>query len=274
MSLLSHEEREKLKQEGLYVKEKCDSCGKPILTPMKAVKDGKDLCTGLGSCYEQMKASGQWKVGIPRKQKSNQEEAGSMATTKKESSGSGGAEKVGGHYRKGSTLANFYEVLSDEKKHSVKQILKTAGKDAKNPMFLLKALKKDGEKKFKEWGIAINDDEVQMKMGKSAAAAAAKAPAKPSPSTPSAGQKNAPKQPPATAKTGSKQAPQPVSKSLAAVVSLLRKTLKSAGTWTKNKLVEELKTKAGIDQKETLTALSREINLGGIIQKKGVFSLA
>ena len=264
MSLLSVEEKEALKKKGLYVKEKCDRCGEPLLTPYKYIRKGQDICQ---QCRDKMVASGEWqyKSKVPKVEKSNQEEGRNMATKKQDE----GAEKVGGLYRANSARAIMFQALEDEKVHDMKEITKIVGKETKSPRGLLMAVKRDGEAE-KSWGIAINGDKVQLKMGKAgiAAAAAAKAP-KPSPA-----QKTVAKQAPAPAKAGAKSAQPPTNKRLVAVASLVRKVLKTSGTWTKNKIVEKLKNDSGVDQKETLAAIARELSLKGIVEKKGTLALA
>jgi hypothetical protein len=276
MGLLIPQERQALQETtGCYVKERCDGEGcKNVLTWVRYRKGTKEYCP---ECQAKLRERGEWRGGpkVPKVQKvtqQNTEEAEQMKTTKKSSSN--GSEKVGGLYRPDSLRAVMFLALKDEKVHDMKDLAKviTKKKQTTDSYGLLQAVKRDGEK-FNAWGISINGDQVQLKLGKGAAAAVAKAP-----KAPPAGKKTPAKQPPApssTAKEGKASGAAPaLTKAQAATVSLVRKTLKVGGPWTRNKVVEELKTKSGIDQKAVIAAIDREISLGGVVQKKGQLSLA
>jgi len=70
---------------------------------------------------------------------------------------------IGGHYRPGSTLGNLFSKLSDGKYHKVADLVRMGKRTAKNPLFLLRALKRDGEKKFRQWKLNIENGAAQMK---------------------------------------------------------------------------------------------------------------
>jgi hypothetical protein len=258
MALLTAEEKAKLAQEGLWVKEKCDICDKPILSPVSYIKkiQGKEkvVCAGC--------AKGKDLVLTNTKEENEMAKvkAEKKAAPKKEST------KVGGVLIAGTAIADLYELLSDEKKHPISACEKIVAKHKKELTDRLGNLRRVGAKK-KMWGLIVDEDgkTIQMKMGAAAAAA--------SPKT-----KPKAKEAPAKKATSKKEqepdetAAMP-SKALKATMALIRRTLKSGSDWTKNKMMEHLMQEHDQDPKRVAAAMQEEIKAGGIKVEEGYLQL-
>lgn len=249
MALLTAEEKEKLAKEGIGygIREKCDCCHRPILSPLSYIKKGQTLCA---SC-----AKGQDLV------LTNTKEENEMATKKAEKKASGKEEKqtkIAGHLIPGTAIADLYLFLEDEKRHSLKDTLKAIAKHKADKMGRLKQLARYG-KKFGTWGVSIDEDAdtVQLKMGKGAAKEAASKPAK---------KESKKEEPEEKEASGSKQ--QKV------VQRLVRGVLKDTSKeWTRSKVIEKLKADHDLDPKRVQEAIQTEIKLGGVTIKGGLLNL-
>ena len=264
MALLSAEEKAKLGREGVWgAKEKCDECGDPLLMGISFIRKGQTMCKGCYDAGKRISGHGKKATQI----KSNLKEENVMATkqNKKEVVES---TKVGGFLIAGSALADMYEVLEDEKKHGFAELKKICAKHKKDLVGRLGNLRRVGEKK-KSWGLIVDKEgsTVQMKLGAAPKSA-------PAPKV-KAKEVVAPK---ASAKTSKKSEPEDdsssSSKTLKAVATLVRRTLKSGKDWTKNKLIENMVDEHDMDPKVVKEALNSEIKAGGITVKDGILALA
>jgi hypothetical protein len=259
MALLTAEEKAKLAQEGLWVREKCDICDKPILSPVSYIKkiQGKEkvVCAGC--------AKGQDLV------LSNTKEENEMAKVKAEKKAAPKKEstKVAGHLNAGTAIADLYQFLEDEKVHKLADAKKLIAKFKVDASGRISQLGRYG-KKFGAWGLIITEDTIQMKLGKAAATAAPAKKAKPK-------EKEAPAK-----KATSKKEQEPdemaamPSKALKATMALVRRTLKTGKDWTKNKLMEHLMQEHDQDPKRVAAAVQEEIKAGGITVEEGYLILA
>lgn len=247
MALLTAEEKAKLAQEGLWVKEKCDCCGKPILSPLSYLKKNQVLCA--------LCAKGQDLTVV------NMKEETKMATKKAEKKEKAGtSKKVGGVLIAGSAIADLYELLSDGKRHSFSEGNKIVAKHKRDLAGRLGNLRRVGERK-RAWGLIVDDDAktIQMKLGAPGKSSTNHLPAK---------------------KATSKKEHEPEekeavpSKALKATAALVRRTLKTGKDWTKNKLIEHLKEEHDQDSKRVEAALKEEIKAGGITVEDGVLVLS
>jgi hypothetical protein len=249
MALLTAEERAKLAEGGLWVKEKCDVCNKPILSPVSFIKkiQGKEkvLCAGCAKGQDLVlantKEENEMKVKKDEKKKA----------PKKETS------KIAGHLVEGTAIADLYQFLEDEKKHPLAAAKKVLSKHKADPMGRIYQLGRYG-KKFGLWGVIVDEDTIQLKLGKEAASASSKK-----------ASKKKEKEAPAKKSTSKKeQEPEETaampSKALKATMALVRRTLKSGKDWTKNKLMEHLKKEHDQDPKRIAAAVQEEIKAGGI----------
>jgi hypothetical protein len=263
MGQVTAAEREKYKERGLFgIKEKCDKCGEPIISTSYPQKNSKAVwCEGC--------ATGQ------RLSEANLEEEKRMkkaSAEKKEGKGKA-STKIGGFLLAGTAIADLYTFLEDEKKHKVADAKKVVLKHKKELLDRLGNLRRVGRKKG-AWDILVDDDAgtVQMKLGKPSAQAPA----------PKKAKAEAPKETPKkeAKKTESKKDSAPAvkepanSKGQAAVASLVRRTLKAGGDWTRNKMVEHLHDEHKIDVKRTEAAIASEIKVGGITEEDGELQLA
>lgn len=255
MALLSEQEREELKKRGLWVREKCDVCHKPILSPLTYIKKGQTVCVGCakGQDDEVIKNIKEENVMAKQKAVKKEERKGKPATT-----------KVGGYLLAGTALADLYEVLIDEKKHGFAELKKIVAKHKKDLPGRLGNLRRVGEKK-KAWSLLVDSDAstVQMKLG------AGKPAAKEEPATKSAKKAAEP--------VAKKKAAEPTDispKTLKAAATLVRRTLKSGKDWTRNKLTEHLVNKENMDPATVKEALNSEIKAGGITVEDGILVLA
>jgi uncharacterized Zn finger protein (UPF0148 family) len=255
MALLTAEEKAALAKEGLWVREKCDGCKKPILSPVSFVKkDGRVFCA---SCQK-----GQDLVLADTK-KENEEmktKAEKKAAPKKES------KTIAGHLREGTAIADLYLFLEDEKKHKLGDAKKLIAKYKADPMGRIYQLGRYGKKGPEFWAVIVDEETIQMKKGKAAATA-------PKPKA-AAKEKEAPAK-----KAVSKKEQEPdetaamPSKALKATMALVRRTLKSGKDWTKNKLMEHLIEEHDQDPKRIAAAVQEEIKAGGIKVEDGVLEL-
>lgn len=247
MALLTAEEKAKLAEEGIGygIKEKCDGCHKPILSPMSYVKKGKVFCANCIKGHDLVLQ--------------NTKEENEMATKKAEKKAAPKKEtaKIAGHLVEGTAIADLYTFLEDEKKHPLSAAKKILAKHKADPMGRIYQLGRYG-KKFGAWAVTVDEDTIQMKKGKAAAQAASK-PAK------------------EETKKSKKSEPEEKglvsSKALKATAALIRRTLKSGKDWTKNKLIEKLK-EDGADPKRVEAALAEELKAGGIEKLGGFLQLA
>lgn len=245
MALLTAEEKAKLAQEGLWVKEKCDCCKKPILSPLTYIRKNQVLCSICAKGQDLTVA--------------NMKEENKMATKKaeKKAASKNGSSKIAGHLVAGTAIADLYLFLEDEKKHSLKDAKKVLAKHKAEPMGRVYQLGRYG-KKLNLWAVIVDEDTIQMKKGKGVAAAAASK----------------------TKKATSKKEHEPEekeavpSKALKATAALVRRTLKTGKDWTKNKLIEHLKEEHDQDSKRVEAALKEELKAGGITMEDGVLVLA
>lgn len=254
MAKLTAEEKAKLAKEGIWVTEKCDCCGKPILSPPIYIRGKQELCS--------MCATGKNLVLANAKEENEEmkKKAEKKAAPKKET------QKIAGHLVEGTAIADLYQFLEDEKKHSLKDAKKLLSKHKADPMGRIYQLGRYG-KKFGLWGIIVDEDSIQLKKGKGAATAASK-PAKKEKEAPAKAKK-------ATSKK--EQEPEETeatpSKALKATMALVRRTLKSGKDWTKNKLMEHLVDEHDQDPKRIASAVQEEIKAGGIKVEDGYLVL-
>jgi hypothetical protein len=165
-------------------------------------------------------------------------------------------EKVLGYFRKGTAIGYMAETLEDEHPHKLSVIFAHIKKTyKKHPEFRLTVFKK----MCKERGLAgvlvdRDADTIQIKKGKGhpipgkKAVHVAKAPAK--------------KPNGAAAQDQSSE-----------VAKWVRHCLKSGDTWTKNKVIERIKTDHGVEPKMIQAAIAAEIRAGGVAEKDGELSL-
>lgn len=261
MALLTAEERAKLAEEGLWVREKCDGpCGKPILSPVSFIKKvkGKEQTWCAGCAKGQDLVLAETKVTTKEENEMAKAKAEKKAAPKKETS------KIAGHLVEGTAIADLYQFLEDEKKHSLKDAKKVLAKHKADPMGRIYQLGRYG-KKFGLWGVIVDEDTIQLKKGKEAAAASKKKAPK---------EKEEPKK-----KATSKKEQEPEekgampSKALKATMALVRRTLKTGKDWTKNKLMEHLIKEHDQDPKRIAAAVQEEIKAGGIEVDDGILTL-
>src|SRR5690242_9927082 len=112
MALLTAEEKAALAKEGIWVSEKCDCCGKPIQSPVSFIKGKQRICLNC--------AKGSDKVLANTKEENEEmkKKAEKKAAPKEET------KKIAGHLVEGTAIADLYEFLEDEKKHSLKDAKK------------------------------------------------------------------------------------------------------------------------------------------------------
>jgi uncharacterized Zn finger protein (UPF0148 family) len=257
MALLTAAEKAELAKEGLWVREKCDGCNKPILSPVTFVKkDGRVFCA---SCVK-----GQDLV------LANTKEENEMAKVKAEKKAAPKKETttIAGHLREGTAIADLYLFLEDEKKHSLKDAKKVLSKHKADPMGRIYQLGRYGKKGPEYWAVIVDEETIQLKKGKAAASAPKEKKAPP------AKAKEAPAK-----KATSKKEQEPdetaamPSKALKATMALVRRTLKSGKDWTKNKLIENLIEEHDQDPKRVTAAIQEEIKAGGIKIEDGILEL-
>lgn len=249
MALLTAEEKEKLAKEGVWVREKCDCCHKPILSPVSFIKKEKVFCAGCAKGQDLVLA--------------NTKEENEMATKKAEKKAAGKTEttKIFGVIIPETAIADLALFLEDEKKHSLKDTLKAINpKHKADKLGRLKQLQRYGKQKGL-WSVTIDENTVQLKMGKGAPAPkAAKKEEKPA-------KKGTKKEEPEETEVGS-------SKQQKVVQRLVRGVLKDTGKqWTKSKVIEKLKDEHDLEPKRVQEAIQTEIKLGGILIKDGLLSL-
>lgn len=256
MALLTAEEKAKLSKEGIWVKEKCDQCGKPILSPVTFLRKGKVLCAGC--------AKGQ-DLTMSNIKEENEMKVKKAAAKQSSTKGESQSKKVGGYLIAGSAIADLYELLSDGKKHTFTEGNKICARHKKDLKGRLGNLGRVGIRK-KAWGLIVDDEDktIQMKLGKPAEAAFGG---------------RASKSESSSKKTTSKKEQEPEekgampSKALKATMALVRRTLKAGKDWTKNKLIEHLKSEHDQDPKRVEAALKEEIKAGGIEVEDGILGL-
>ena len=256
MALLSAEEKAKLAKEGIYVKEKCDKCGKPILTPESYIKkiQGKTEVW----CSQCAKGRNLSMMQIQTEENEMKLKREKKAAPKKETS------KIAGHLVEGTAIADLYTLLEDERVHKLSEAHKALKKHKANPTGRIYQLGRYG-KRFGLWGLIVTEDTIQLKKGKQAAIASSKKKEK----AEKAGKKKV------TTKKGQEPEEKGAapSKALKATAALIRRVLKAGSDWTKNKLIQELKEEYGQDPKRVEAALVAEINNGGIEVEDGVLVL-
>lgn len=251
MALLTTEEKAALAKEGIWVREKCDSCNKPILNPPTYIRGKLTLCsvcaTGKNWVLENIKEENEMKTKKSEKK----------AAPKKETA------KIAGHLVEGTAIADLYQFLEDEKKHPLKDAKKVLAKHKADPMGRIYQLGRYG-KKFGTWGVIVDGDTIQLKKGKVASSLKAS--------------KNGDTPSSKKAKTKKEQEPEEKeavpSKAQKATAALVRRVLKDGKDWTKNKLIEHLKEEHDQDPKRVEAALKEEIKAGGITVEDGVLSLS
>ena len=181
------------------------------------------------------------------------------------------AEKVGGLFRKGTALAYLYEILEDEKPHSLKKLNAsliekfTSGKKAEDKQnqadWRVRRFREAGESTGKF--ALIRDREngtLQLKFGKAKSKVVGKKAKK-------VVKKGAGKSAPSSSEEEN-------GRSSRSVITLVRRTLKDGGDWTKNKVVDSLKKNFSIASQDTLAALREETKKGGISEEDGLLSLS
>jgi hypothetical protein len=253
MALLSGAEIEKLKEQGIYVREKCDHCGKPILSSVSYIPKGSKevwcLQCGKGSNVVEANLTEEMNMKKAAKEK--------KAAPKEK------VEKILGHFRKGTALGDMAEMLQDEKPHKLSTLLVGIQKKHKleDGWRGFGTLRTVGEKKG-TFGIVVDkeDDRIQLKFGKAT-----------SEFSPNEEKKKLS----AKSSKPALQDKEPVtSKTQNATARLVRRTLKSGKNWTKNKLVEHMHKEHGIEQKRTEMAITDELKNGGLTVEDGILSLA
>jgi hypothetical protein len=265
MALLTAAEMAKLAKEGLWVKEKCDICGNPLVVPVKYIIKGQDVCP---NCRAKIKGS----VPVSKTKLREEKEMKNQKDAKKGKE-EVESKKVGGYLIAGSCLADLYETLEDEKKHPFTELRKICVKHKKDLSGRLGNLRRVGEKK-KAWGLIVDGEAstVQMKLGAPPKGAAA--PAKKAKHKEDEDEKPAKK---AASKkvNGRAGEDEPTSsKAERAAAMLVRRVLKSKKDWTRNKLTEHLVDEYELDVDDVKQALNSEIKAGGIEVNDGVLSLA
>jgi hypothetical protein len=269
VALLTGEERKELAGQGYYVKEKCDLCKKPILSPVSYIKGKEIWCEGC--------AKGSSKTLAHIKQEDEEMKAKKQARSdggsKKDDAVKTGSKKIGGFLPNGSSIGDLYLLLEDEKKHSFQEGEAVVMKHKKDLMGRLGNLYRSGIRN-KAWSLIVDkeNETIQMKLGKPSGdkmvvkeekPAGKKAEAKPV-------AKKEVKSP--VKKTASSS--DGIDKNLKTVMTLVRRTLKNGKDWTKNKLADHLYDEHDIPSRVTETALAEEIKAGGIKVEDGVLQLA
>jgi hypothetical protein len=263
MALLSASEKAALKEQGLYLKEKCDECNKPIMTEYTFI--GKDKLTRCQECQDKRKGRTSTAGG------SILEEADKVAAKtkekaeKKEKGGAPKTVKIFGVILPGTAIADLALFLQDEKKHSIKDTLKAINpKHKADKMGRLKQLARYGKQKG-GWSVTIDGEAemVQLKMGK-AAAQAVEAKAEKKAEKKETSKKNGKEEEPDDEVSGKQQQ---------SIQKLLRKTLKGKDDWKKNALIEHIAETHDLEPKRVQAALQAEIKSGGITDEKGVMGL-
>lgn len=261
MALLTAEEKAKLAKEGIWVREKCDVCHKPILSPVTYLKKNLTMCsscaTGSDSVIKNVKEE-----NVMAKQKAEKKAQGKAEVETK---------KVGGYLIAGTALADMYEVLSDEKKHPFSELKKVCAKHKKDLTGRLGNLRRVGEKK-KAWALIVDTEAatIQMKLGSHPVPPLKKKVAKEEP-------EEKPEKKASAKKTNSHakdDEAESSSKATKAAATLIRRTLKSKTDWTRNKLTEHLVDDIGMDPDVVKQALNAEIKAGGIEVNNGILQLA
>lgn len=261
MALLTAEEKAKLAKEGIYVKEKCDKCGQPILSSVSYTKkvSGK-FETWCSKCS---KGHDFTMSNIKTEETEMKKKREKKAAPKKETS------KIAGHLVEGTAIADLYQLLEDEKVHKLSEAKRALAKHKANPSGRIYQLGRYG-RRFGLWGLIVGEDTIQMKLGKAASQV------KPEKKAKAGGKKESSKPAKAAAKKG--QEPEETaaapSKALKATAALVRRILKDGKNWTKNKLIETLKTEHGQDSKRVAAAIQHEIDNGGIEVDDGSLVLA
>jgi hypothetical protein len=258
MALLSASEKAALKEQGLYLREKCDECNQPILTEYTFV--GKDKLTRCQTCQDKRKGRTSSAGG------SILEEADKVAAKtkekaeKKEKGGAPKTVKIFGVILPGTAIADLALFLQDERRHSIKDTLKAINpKHKADKLGRLKQLARYGKQKG-GWSVTIDGDAetVQLKMGKGVSSAAV--------------------EPKAEKKMAKKKDEEPdnavSSKQQLSIQKLLRKTLKGKDDWKKNALIESVAKDHDLEPKRVQEALAAEIKSGGVTEEKGVLQLA
>ena len=283
MAKLSQEEINGLKARGLYVTEKCDNCNKPILEPIRYVGKGaskKEVWCSVCATGATM--------GKVVEQNETKMEGTDMA--KKEAGGKKQAvvaEKILGAFRAGTPMGDLAEALQDEKPHKLESILPAIRKKYKlaDGWRGIGPLKSTGEKKGL-YGVIFDREKgtIQIKLGKPSAKKVEEKPkGKAKPVEEVEEKAEAPKQSKKATKAASKpngkvaepEEEEPAtSKQQVAVGRLVRGTLKNGKDWTRNKLIEFLKSQHQIDEKRTGQAIDDEISKGGISVEDGLLSLS
>ena len=267
MALLSAEEKEELKKQGLWVREKCDVCHRPILSPVTYIKKGQVLCSGCANGYQDsvLKIIKEENVMAKQKTVKNEEKKEGKPSTRK--------EMIAGCMREGSAAADLYLALKDEKKHSMKELQSLFKKNG-HTVDLMNRVYQVGRfgrtKADKTWYLIVDDESVQLKHGKAPKEAPAKAKEAPAKKAKPAPEPNEP-----VARKKSAEKPEEISsKTLKAAATLVRRALKSGKDWTRNKLTEHLVNKENMDAATVKAALNEEIKAGGVVVDDGVLTLA
>lgn len=276
MALLTNEELKELKVKGIYVKEKCDICQKPILEPLKYRKKigGRevDVCCrcATGETMGKVVTKSEGEVTRVAKEKKDEEKKG---------------KKIGGVLVAGTAIADLYLFLEDEKKHSLADTKKAIAKHSADKMGRIRQLARYGKQKGL-WAVVIDDEAetVQMKLGKGQPASAEKKKEqKEEPAASRSQQKRVAAQKkaaPEKKKSKEEVVEEPeegengsTSKGQAAVARLVRQLLKNGKDWTKNTVADSLKEEHGIDPKRTMDAIASELKNGGLTAEDGVLAL-
>lgn len=253
MAKMSPEKTRKLFEEtGNWVNEECDICHNPILTPYSYKKKNQTLCAICAKGHDLVST------------KIKEENENMKATAEKKAAKASGKEVpstkiANGHLRKETAIGDLYEFLEDEKKHPLKDALKSIAKYKIEPMGRLQQLNRYG-KKF-GWFVSIDKEAgvVQMKMGKPTSDGTAKKAKK------EADEEDEPK-PKAKAKAKDKEeddAPAQT-KQQASVRKLVRRTLTDGKDYTRNKLIEKLVDEYELEAKDVQQAINMEVRAGGV----------
>jgi hypothetical protein len=268
MALLTSEERKTLAEKGMYVKEKCDNCLKPILSPVSFTqKDKKVWCAVC--------AKGQDITAANIKQEDER-----MAKQKKQASGDSKKEapekvskKVGGFLPNGSSIGDLYLLLEDEKKHSFKEGEAVVKKHKKDLMGRLGNLYRSGIRN-KAWSLIVDKEAetIQMKLGKPTGDPMVVKAEKPAKAAKKKDEEDEPAKKPAK-KSAPASASSNGDKGLKTVQALVRRTLKGGKDWTKNKLADHLHEEHDIASAITASAIAAEIKAGGVKLEDGVLEL-
>lgn len=256
MALLTDAEIEQLKEQGIYVREKCDHCGKPILSSVSCLKNGgKEVwCLKCGKGSNVVDANLTEEMTMKKAAKEKKDEPKEKV------------EKVLDHFRKGTALGDMAATLEDEKSHKLEALLIGIRKKYKldDSWRGFGTLRSVGEKKG-TFGIVVDkeNDRIQLKFGKASSKSEKKEKVESKVSSESKSERIETKEKePVTSKTQN------------ATARLVRRTLKSGKDWTKNKLVEHLHKEHGIEQRRTEMAITEELKNGGLTVDDGTLSLA